>query len=221
VTCALLAGTGSPTLVLIAAAGFCLLTGAVLLWLTRDRRGQGDTAITVLLLILTTCGLTSVVAGVSSARASSRCTIVRQPNGPRPSALTTSGSDPSNPDPGRSGPSPLSQRSLTITQTSRLVGLAPGVRPEAITGTITNRSPTSAIVAAVTVRVRSVRMAAATPGQCNASDYVLVDPVMPVGRTLAAGESVDFAGARLGFNNKATNQDACEGAVIDLLYVST
>jgi hypothetical protein len=205
VTCAPLASTGVPALALIAAAAFCLGVGGALLWLTRERPGRRGAAITVVLLVLATCGLTTAIAGLPSAHANPRCTVVGQPN------------QPSRVGPGRTG-----HQSLTIAQTSRLIGLAPGVRPESITGTITNSSPASAIVTAVSVSVAGVTTAsAATPGACDASDYVLIDPVMPVGRILAAGQSVVFAGAWIGFNNKATNQDACKGAIVHLRYLGS
>jgi len=44
---------------------------------------------------------------------------------------------------------------------------------------------------------------------------------MPVGQVLAPGDSADFAGARIGFNTKAVNQDACKNALVSLRYVSS
>jgi hypothetical protein len=58
-------------------------------------------------------------------------------------------------------------------------------------------------------------------GICDASDYILLDPEMPVGLVLAPGVSTHFAGARIGFSDKATNQDACQRAVITLRYISS
>ena len=50
-------------------------------------------------------------------------------------------------------------------------------------------------------------------------DVVLLDVRMPVGETLGPdGDGTDFAGAAIGFNNKSTNQDACQGATIRLRY---
>ena len=43
---------------------------------------------------------------------------------------------------------------------------------------------------------------------------------MLVERTLGPDGSSPFAGASTGFNNKATNQDACQRAVIHLLYTA-
>ena len=43
---------------------------------------------------------------------------------------------------------------------------------------------------------------------------------MPVGRTLDPGGSTPFSGAFIGFSDKSTNQDACQGAAIKLLYTA-
>lgn len=100
--------------------------------------------------------------------------------------------------------------------------LAPGIAPVAITGIITNNGTESTFITTVTVRISSVtKDPAATAGPCTDSDYVLLDVAMPVGQTLAPGQSVNFAGARIGFNNKASNQDACRRSVVNLQYVSS
>ena len=107
---------------------------------------------------------------------------------------------------------------LTITQTSTMVGLAPGVAPVAITGLVTNHGPDSTVVAAVDVAIVSVTRAPGRSGTCDASDYVLLATRMPVGQTLAAGASTTFTGAAIGFHDKPTLQDACQRATVRLLY---
>lgn len=103
-----------------------------------------------------------------------------------------------------------------------MTGMAPGIAPVAITGIVTNDGTGSTFVAAVTVSIASVtKNPAAGPGTCDASDYVLLGVAMPVGLTLAQGESADFTGAQIGFNDTTTNQDACRGSVVNLHYVSS
>ncbi|MCG8915007.1 hypothetical protein L6E12_04285 [Actinokineospora sp. PR83] len=110
---------------------------------------------------------------------------------------------------------------LTITQTSTNTGLAPGIPPGAITAEITNHARESTVVVAVTVRISAVtKSPTARPGPCDASDYVLVAPRMPIGKVLAPGETVPFSGASVGFRDKPTDQDACQGAHVDLRYTS-
>lgn len=43
---------------------------------------------------------------------------------------------------------------------------------------------------------------------------------MPVDQALAPGGSASFARAAIGFDNKTVNQDACQQAVIHLLYTA-
>ncbi len=111
--------------------------------------------------------------------------------------------------------------SLTLTQTATLAGLAPGVAPVAITGLIQNTGSDSTTIAAVDVAITSVTTGPAVPasaGTCDPDDYVLLGTRMPVGQTLEPGGSAPFAGASIGFSNKTTNQDACQGATIHLRY---
>jgi hypothetical protein len=100
-----------------------------------------------------------------------------------------------------------------------MAGLAPGVAPAPITGRVVNDGAGDSHVAAVDVEIAYI---APRPnysaGACEASDYKLIAARMPVGRTLGPGESTGFGGASIGFDNKETNQDACKGVAIHLLY---
>ena len=106
------------------------------------------------------------------------------------------------------------EHSLVITQTSTMSGMAPGIAPANITGTVQNVSTEGVVVTAITVTIVRV----ASPGACDASDFVLADTRMPVGLTLQPGEVADFAGASVGFVDKPVNQDGCKSATIHLLY---
>jgi hypothetical protein len=115
---------------------------------------------------------------------------------------------------------PLGDNSLTITQTSTMTGIAPGVAPRPITGVVVNNGPDDTFVAVVWVRISSVvKASGARAGSCDATDYVLLDPRMRVQKLLApSGGSAAFGGARIGFTDKSTNQDACQRASVNLLY---
>ena len=107
---------------------------------------------------------------------------------------------------------------LSIVQTSTISGLAPGVAAQTISGTVTNNAVNDAHVGSVTVSIASVTGGA---GACDASDYTLAGAAMPVNQDLAKnGGSANFSGATLAFNNKATNQDGCKGATVNLAYAS-
>jgi hypothetical protein len=117
--------------------------------------------------------------------------------------------------PGCGDPAPA----FTITQTSVITGLAPGMPAVRIDAVGTNAGDTSIFVETVTVRVSSVTKAPlAATGTCDATDYVVANPHMPVNETVLPAESVEFGGATIGFDNRATNQDACKGATVHLAY---
>jgi hypothetical protein len=108
---------------------------------------------------------------------------------------------------------------LSIVQTSAMTGLAPDVPPSAIAGRVTNMSADDTYIVQITASVYAVTKAnGASPGTCDATDYVILAPVMPVGQALAGGASTTFSGASIGFLNKSSNQDACQGATVTLLY---
>ncbi len=185
---------GSVLLVLVVGlVGLVLGLGMVL----RARRGRGREAV----------GLTAVIlvlaAGATLAHAPS-------PASAAPSACESSTETPSAPE----------DNSLSLTQTSVMVDLAPHRAPVPITGLVVNNGADSTFVTAVRVEIVGVtRAPGSAAGPCDASDYVLLAPRMSVGRTLGPwGGSSTFSGASIGFANKSSNQDACQGATVQLGY---
>lgn len=192
--CVDLARTGLPLLSYLLLAG-ALLVGGLLL--VRVRAGGRVATVTVAVLIL--CGGGALVgSGGATAQAASR-------------SCGTAG-----PGSGAAGTVPL-----VITQTSHLTGLAPGVAPATITGTIRNTGPDSTFVTAVRVSMVAVSLSpSAAAGVCGLGDYVIAGTLMDVGQMLQPGASADFTGATIGFANKSVNQDACQRAVVQLRYRS-
>ncbi|AUI51898.1 hypothetical protein [Arthrobacter crystallopoietes] len=191
--CDQLAATGLPITALIALAVAFVAAGLLLVAAAR-RRGTRRGGVAVLLLLLLFAGGSG--AGVSAAQAVPDCSQEIQ-------------------GPVVIGPN----KEVTAVQISTINGVAPGADPALITGTVTNNSTETRYIAAVTVRASSLAMAPeAAPGACDLSDYILTDVRMPVGRTLAPGESTVFTGAKIGFNNKSVNQDACKLATVTLRY---
>lgn len=213
-SCGTVASTGVPALTVLALGAGLLAAGTGLLLLTRRRRAGITTAVVMLGVLAG-----GLVAGSSaSAPASAGTPGCTAGSGPASAGPASAGPDSAGPTAGPSS-APVGAADLTIIQTSTMAGLAPGVAPAVISGTITNRGSASTYVAAVTVTITGVT--AATVGTCDTSDYLLLDKAMPVGRTLRPGESANFTGARIGFYDKAVNQDACQRAVIHLRYVSS
>ena len=191
-TCLPNTGAEGSVQVVLAVGAVCVLVGLAVLWRAR-RSGAG--AALLLLVVLAVGG--GVAAGVAPAPpAFADCDDDSEP-------------DDSEPD-----------NSLTITQTSVMDDLRPGAEPKLITGVVANNGPDSTFITAIVVSIVGVVQADdAAPGDCDASDYVLLDVRMPVGETLGPdGDATDFEGAAIGFNNKSTNQDACQGATIRLRY---
>jgi hypothetical protein len=112
--------------------------------------------------------------------------------------------------------------SLTITQTSVLTGLRPGSLPVSIAGTVTNNSDDETSIDDIEVSISAVTLAVgAASGTCTVADFELLDTVMPVDATLAPHATLAFSGASLALVNAPSNQDACQGATVQLLYVTT
>lgn len=110
---------------------------------------------------------------------------------------------------------------LTVTQTSTMRGLAPGVASRPITGVVANNGTEATHIAAVNVEITSVTTAAgAQIDGCTAADFVLLDAVMPVRSDIAAGASTPFSGASLGFANRPIEQDACRNVTVHLRYTA-
>jgi len=193
-------GTGVQLGLLITIAFACLAAGALLLLMTR-RRGR---VVTVALLLLVCSAAVSITGGTPTVAMAADC----PPAESSPADNSSAGNSPAN-------------NSLTVIQTSVMKGLAPGIAPVAIAGLVTNNGTDSTDIIAVNVEITGVvTIPGSAPGTCDPSDYVLLDTRMPVGRTLDPGGSTPFSGASIGFSDKSTNQDACKGAAIKLLYTA-
>jgi len=119
-----------------------------------------------------------------------------------------------------SGTTSAGASNLTIVQTSTIANMYPGDAPQTISGTVTNGAANSAYVNTVTASIASVTQAAGAVGTCDSTDYTLATPTMTVASDIAAGASKPFTGATLQFNNKASNQDGCKGATVNLAFSS-
>lgn len=112
---------------------------------------------------------------------------------------------------------------VTVNQTSNLNPMGPGVSAQTLSGTFTNPSSGPLYVATVTAAIGSVTDAAGNAiAGCDASDYVLTPAsgVMSVASEVARGTGVgSWGGVTIQFNDKtSTNQDACQGATVNLTY---
>jgi hypothetical protein len=108
---------------------------------------------------------------------------------------------------------------ITAVQTSTVAAMAPGVPAQSLNGTFTNTNDGPVFVTSVTASIASVVKApGAAAGTCDASDYTLTGAVMTVNAEALADDSTTWTGATIAFNNKATNQDQCKLATVNLAY---
>ncbi len=113
-----------------------------------------------------------------------------------------------------------SQSGLTANQTTTLTAMYPGDSAQTIGGDFDNPNPGPIFVSTVTASISSVTKASGAPaGTCDATDFTLANAVMTVNAQVASGTAKgSWTGATIQFNNKATNQDACKGATVNLSY---
>lgn len=110
---------------------------------------------------------------------------------------------------------------LTVTQTTALTAMYPGDSPQTISGKFNNNTnPGPIYVGTVTASIASVVKATGAPaGTCDATDFTLASAVMTVNAEVPVGIAQGaWTGATLKFNNKASNQDACKLATVNLAY---
>lgn len=119
-----------------------------------------------------------------------------------------------------SGSAASSASALTANQTTTLTGMYPGDSAQTISGNFDNPNAASTYVATVTASISSVTKASGAPaGTCDATDFTLASAAMTVGALVPSGTAKgSWTGATIKFNNKGTNQDACQGATVNLSY---
>jgi hypothetical protein len=112
------------------------------------------------------------------------------------------------------------QGTVTLTQTSTVSGLAPGVAAVDITGTVTNSKHITSYIGTVTPAIDSANTVWQTDGvyTCSAADYTLTPA------TVNADEADGATGVAFGsiaFNDiPGTDQSACEGQALVLTFSS-
>lgn len=109
---------------------------------------------------------------------------------------------------------------IVVVQTSVVTDMYPGDTAQTLSGTFTNNNTGPIYVGTVTASIDTVDKAGDAPaGTCDATDYTLADAAMTVDAEVPAGSDAGaWTGATIKFNDKATNQDACKGATVNLAY---
>lgn len=105
--------------------------------------------------------------------------------------------------------------SITVNQVTPPFGLGPGVPPQLLSGNFDN--PNGPVyVTSVTAVVSGTNQ----PG-CDETDFIIAGAA-PVGAQIAGPGSAtgSWSGLTIQFNNKATNQDACKNAIVNISYTA-
>lgn len=112
------------------------------------------------------------------------------------------------------------QTALTVTQTTVLSAMYPGDSAQVISGKFNNTNSGPIYVGTVTASISSVvKAGGAVAGTCDATDFTLADAVATINAEVPVGTAVGaWTGPSLKFNNKASNQDQCKGATVNLAY---
>ena len=106
---------------------------------------------------------------------------------------------------------------LTVTQSSPITGLAPGVGPQTLSGTFNNANTGPVYVSTLTVTISSITQAVGAVGSCTAGDYQITGSPLAIGAEVPVGSS-PWSGPQIAFVNLPTNQDGCKGATVNLSY---
>jgi hypothetical protein len=112
------------------------------------------------------------------------------------------------------------QTPLVIKQTGSLTAMFPGDTAQTLSGKFDNPNAGPIYVGTVTAAIASVKTAAggAVVG-CDATDFTLTNAAMSVDAEVPSGLAQGaWTGAKIQFNNKNSNQDACKGVVVHLAY---
>jgi len=111
---------------------------------------------------------------------------------------------------------------ITLTQTSTVTAMAPGIAAQALSGTFNNTNAGPVFVKTVVATVT-----ATDKSGCTAADYTIAGTSVVQGAAAGAGAQVPvgaagtWSGLTIAFNSTASNQDACQGAVVTIGYTTT
>jgi hypothetical protein len=117
---------------------------------------------------------------------------------------------------------------ISLTQTSTVTAMAPGIAAQALSGTFGNTNAGPVFVKTVVATVTGTEKPVGTPNPgCTAADYTIAGTSVVQGATAGLGAQVPtgsagtWSGLTISFNSTASNQDACKGAVVTIGYSTT
>jgi hypothetical protein len=104
-------------------------------------------------------------------------------------------------------------QALTVSQSGSVTGLVPNGVDHDVTVHVVNPATFSQSLNAVAISVH----AATLPSGCEAAWFTVTNPTITPPVVITAGNFTDLVG-QIRMTESGTNQDACQGATIDLVF---
>ncbi len=107
---------------------------------------------------------------------------------------------------------------IVIKQTAELADLYPGAEAQTLNGTFSNTGTGSVYIGSIEATLTGVT---GGRGSCSLAGYELLNPVMPVNRSIPVGTDVgEWSGATIRMIDEPGPQDGCELATVNITYVA-
>lgn len=107
---------------------------------------------------------------------------------------------------------------IVVKQTAELADLYPGAPAQTLSGTFSNTGTGSVYIGSVEAMLTGVT---GGRGSCTLAGYELLNPVMPVNRSIPVGTDVgEWSGATIRMIDEPGPQDGCQLATVNITYVA-
>ncbi|MEX0790280.1 MAG: hypothetical protein WD178_05830 [Actinomycetota bacterium] len=107
---------------------------------------------------------------------------------------------------------------IVIKQTAELADLYPGAPAQVLSGTFSNAGTGSVYIGSIEATLAEVT---GGRGSCSLAGYELLNPVMPVGRSIPVGTDVaEWGGATIRMIDLPDSQDGCQLSTVNISYVA-
>ena len=107
---------------------------------------------------------------------------------------------------------------ISIKQTAEVRDLYPGAAAQMLSGTFSNASSGPVYIGSIEAALAGVT---GGQGNCSLASYELLNPVMPVGRSIPAGtDVVEWSGAMIRMIDEPGSQDGCKQATVNITYTT-
>lgn len=107
---------------------------------------------------------------------------------------------------------------IVIKQTAELADLYPGAAAQMLSGTFSNTGTGSVYIGSIEATLAEVT---GGQGSCSLAGYELLNPIMPVNRSIPVGTDVgEWSGAMIRMIDESGKQDGCKLATVKISYIT-